>query len=298
MEIHPFLLTPISLRPDSDLGICERFSEVRNRMPPPREDYVYSYGGNSYRGPSYISRRDSGFPRANNYRPVYADEGRWSSSYSLDDTSSSWARQRSPSSTSRPPRGRLDYRDVSYEKSLSGSPRSSRFSSPRQSRATASRRAHSPSSSSIRSSRERSKSPPRSPERSRSSVRSSVDSRSYTAEPPVRVPVQRSHPVGQFRGRGRGSQRFGMRVPADVFRDSIAPPSAPPLTYSSPNESRPEDRPVIHPSLPQRPSPPCLTPGPGGQPNLSEHGISGPVQSRCHDSLVDRGEFGMLPESY
>src|ERR1700755_3642888 len=133
-------------------------------MPPPREDYMYPYGNDSYRsGPSYNSRRDSAHPRqSNNYRPVYPDEGRWNSSYSLDDTSNPWARQRSPSSTSRPPRGRLDYRDVSYEKSLSGSPRSSRFSSPRQSRAAASRRAHSPSSSSIRSSRERSKSPPRS----------------------------------------------------------------------------------------------------------------------------------------
>lgn len=261
-------------------------------MPPPREDYILPYGGDSYRsGPSYISRRDSVYPRSNNYRPVYPDEGRWNSSYSVDDTLNSWARQRSPSSTSRPPRGRLDYRDVSYEKSLSGSPRSSRFSSPRQSRATASRRAHSPSSSSIRSSRERSKSPPRSPERSRSSVRSSVDSRSYTAEPPVRVPVQRSHPVGQFRGRGRGSQRVGMRFPADGFRDSIAPPFAPPSTYSSPNELRSEDRPAIHPSLPQRPSPPYLTPGPGGQPRLSERGLSGPVQSIYCDSQADGGEF-------
>ena len=285
-RIHAYvhsLFTSITLRPDSDLGICDRFSEVRNRMPPPREDYMYPYGNDSYRGgPSYISRRDSAFPRSNNYRPVYPDDGRWNSSYSLDDTPNSWARQRSPSSTSRPPRGRVDYRDVSYEKSLSGSPRSSRFSSPRQSRATASRRAHSPSSSSIRSSRERSKSPPRSPERSRSSVRSSVDSRSYTTEPPMRVHVQRSHPVGQIH---RGGQRFGMRCPAEVC--SIPPP----LRYPSPNESKPEDRPAIHPSLPQRPSPPHLTPGPGGQPRLSEREISSPVQSINHDSQADKGEF-------
>jgi hypothetical protein len=149
-----FLFTSITTRPDSGLDISEheRFAEVRGRMPPPREDYLYTYGGDTYRaGPSYISRRDSAaHPRQPNlYRPGYPDEGRWGSSYSLDDTSSSWARRQSPISTSRPPRGRLDYRDVSYEKSLSVSPRSSRFSSPRHSRATASRRAYSPSSSSI-----------------------------------------------------------------------------------------------------------------------------------------------------
>ena len=82
-----------------------------------------------------------------------------------------------------------------------------------------------------------------------------------------------------------------MRFPADSFRDSIAPPFASPLTYLSPNESRPEDRPTIHPSLPQRPSPPYLTPGPSGQPRLSEHGFSGPVQSRYYDSQADRGEL-------
>lgn len=258
-------------------------------MPPPREDYSYSYGGDSYRtGPSYPSRRDVVYPRQTDvYRPGFTDEPRWPSSYALDDKSKSWARQRSPSSTSRPPRGRVDYRDVSYEKSLSGSPRSSRFSSPRHSRATASRRAPSPSSSSIRSSRERSKSPPRSRERSRSSIRSSADSRSYTAESPVRVPLQRSHPVGQFRGRGR-SQRISMR-PADGFRDSVPPPFVPPSTY--PNESRPEDRLAVHPSLPSRPSPPYLTPGPGGRARISERGFSGPTQSRYHDSQADRGEL-------
>lgn len=286
-----FLFTS-TLRPDSELDISERFAEVRNRMPPPREDYLYTYAGDPYRtGPSYISRRDSAHPRQSNlYRPGYLDEGRWSSSYPLDDTSNSWGTQRSPSSTSRPPRGRLDYRDnMSYEKSLSGSPRSSRFSSPRHSRATASRRAPSPSSSSIRSSRERSKSPPRSREHSRSSVQSSADSRSYTAEPPVRPQVQRSHPVGQFRGRHHDGQRSGMRIPADGFRDSMALPFVPPLTY--PNELRPDDRLAGHPSLPLRPSPPYLTPGPGGRNRLSERGFSGPMQSRYPDSQASRGEI-------
>jgi hypothetical protein len=285
-----FLVYLIIFRPDSGLDICERSSEFRSRMPPPREDHLYTYGGDSYRtGPSYVSRRDAVYPRQTDvYRPGFTDEGRWNSSYSLDDNSNSWTRQRSPRSTSRPPRGRVDYRDVSYEKSLSGSPRSSRFSSPRHSRAAASRRAPSPSSSSIRSSRERSKSPPRSRERSHSSVRSSADSRSYTAEPPVRVPLQRSHPVGQFRGRGRG-QRIAMRIPADGFRDSIAPPFVPPLTY--PNESRPEDRLAVHPSLPLRPSPPYLTPGPGGRARISERRLSSPTQSRYNDSQANRGEI-------
>ncbi len=260
-------------------------------MPPPREDYVYPYGGDSYRaGPPYISRRDSVHPRQTSvYRPTYIEEGRWNSSYPLDDTSNSWTRQRSPSNTSRPPRGRLDYRDVSYEKSLSGSPRSSRFSSPRHSRAAASRTAPSPSSSSIRSSRERSKSSPQSRERSRSSVRSSADSCSYTAEPPVRPQVQRSHPVGQFRGRRRGGVRSGMRFPADGVRDPIAPPLVPPLTYS--NELRPDDHPAVHPSLPLRPSPPYLTPGPGGRNRFPERGFSGPTQSRYHDPQANRGEI-------
>jgi hypothetical protein len=283
------LLTPIILRPDS--GLDERFADVRTRMPPPREDYGYTYGGDSYRtGPPYFSRRDSVQPRQTSvYRPVYFDEGRWNSSYPLDDNSNSWTRPRSPSSSSRPPRGRVDYRDVSYEQSLSGSPRSSRFSSPRHSRAAVSRRAPSPSSSSIRSSRERSNSLPASRERSRSSVRSSADSCSYTAEPPVRPPVQQSHPVGQSRGRRRGGARSGMRFPSDGFRDSFAPPFAPPLTY--PNDLGPDDHLAVHPSLPLRPSPPCLNPGPGGPNRFSERGLSGPTQSRYHDSQAGRGEI-------
>jgi hypothetical protein len=267
--------------------MSERFSEVRTRMPPPREDYGYSYGPDSYRtGPPYFSRRDSVHPRQTSvYRPVYSDEGRWNPSYLLDDTSNSWARPRSPSSSSHPPRGRVDYRDVSYE-SLSGSPRSSRFSSPRHSRAAASRRAPSPSSSSIRSSRERSNSLSR--ERSRSSVRSSADSCSYTAEPPVRPPVQRSHPVGQSRGRRRGGTRAGTRFPSDSFHDTLAPPFVSPLAY--PNDLAPDDHLAIHPSLPLRPSPPCSNTGPGGRNRFSERGFSGPAQSRYHDSQAGRGE--------
>ncbi len=82
-----------------------------------------------------------------------------------------------------------------------------------------------------------------------------------------------------------------MRFPADGFRDSIAPPFAPPLAYVNPNELRPEDHPALHPSLPQRPSPPYLTQGPGGQPRLPERGFSGLVQSRYDDSQADRGEI-------
>ncbi|KAH8987864.1 hypothetical protein EDB92DRAFT_1948368 [Lactarius akahatsu] len=181
--------------PDPELDMVERFGESRGRMPPPREDYAYPYNGDSYRaGTPYMSRRDLTYPRSTDYyRPGYTEEARWGSSFPLDGASN-WARQRSPSTTSRP-RGRSDCRDMSYERSLSGSPRSSHFSSPKRSRAGASRRAPSPSSSSIRSSRERSKSPPRSRDRSRSSVRSSAGSRSFTADPPVRSPVQRSHPM-------------------------------------------------------------------------------------------------------
>ncbi|KAH9039179.1 hypothetical protein EDB84DRAFT_1560150 [Lactarius hengduanensis] len=181
--------------PDPELDMAERFSEPRGRMPPPREDYAYAYSGDSYRaGTAYMSRRDLTYPRSTDYyRPGYTEEARWGSSFPLDDASN-WARQRSPSTTSRP-RGRSDCRDMSYERSPSGSPRSSHFSSPKRSRAGASRRAPSPSSSSIRSSRERSKSPPRSRDRSRSSVRSSAGSRSFTPDPPVRSPVQRSHPM-------------------------------------------------------------------------------------------------------
>ncbi|KAH9962893.1 hypothetical protein BC827DRAFT_178946 [Russula dissimulans] len=274
--------------PDSGFDVSERFGEPRGRMQPPREDYVYPpHGNNSYRaGPPYIPRRDSVHPGPiNPYRPSYIDEGRWNTPYSLDDTSESWAHQRSPSNTSRPPRGRLDYRDVSYEKSLSGSPRSSRFSSPRHSRATASRRAYSPSSSSIRSSRERSKSPPRSREHSQSSVRPSADSRSCTAEPPVQPQVHRSHPVGQFRGRRRGAQRSGMRPPPpDGFRGYAAPPFAPPPVYS--NEARPDDRSTTHP-LPLRPSPTYHEPG--GRNHFSERGFSGPTQSRYNDPQASKG---------
>lgn len=255
-------------------------------MPPPREDYIYPYGGDSYRtGPTYISRRDSVHSRQPGpYRSGYFEEGRWN--YPLDDTSNSWNHRRSPSNTSRPPRGRVDYRDVSYERSLSGS-RSSRFSSPRHSRATASRRAPSPSSSSIRSSRERSKSLPRSREHSRSSERSSVDSYSYTGEPPVRPQVHRSHPVGQFRGQRRGGMRSGMRFPVDGFRDSVAPPFVQPMTY--PNEMRPDDHIGVHPSLPLRPSSPYHTPGPGGRNRFPERGLSGPAQS-SYDPQAGRGE--------
>jgi hypothetical protein len=77
-----------------------------------------------------------------------------------------------------------------------------------------------------------------------------------------------------------------MRFPADSFRDSIAPPFAPPLTY--PNELKPEDRLTVHPSLPLRPSPPNLTPGPGGRARISDRG---PTQSRYHDSEANRGEI-------
>jgi len=300
LEIHlqrspSFLFTSITLRPDSGFDMSERFTEPRGRMQPPREDYVYPHGSDPYRSaPPYIPRRESVHPGPgpiNPYRPSYIDEGRWNNPYSLDDTSDSWAHQRSPSSTSRPPRGRLDYRDVSYEKSLSASPRSSRFSSPRHSRATASRRAYSPSSSSIRSSRERSKSPPRSREHSQSSVRPSADSRSCTAEPPVQPQVHRSHPVGQFRGRRRGGQRSGMRPPLEGFRGSAAPPFAPPLMYS--NEVRPDDRPTTHPSLPLRPSPSYHEPG--GRNHFSERGFSGPAQSRYSDSQASKGEIRSDP---
>lgn len=271
------LFTPITPRPDSELDMAERFNEPRGRMPPPREDYIYAYGGDSYRaGNSYMSRRDLAYPRSTDYyRPGYSEEGRWGSSFPLDDTSN-WSRQRSPSTTSRP-RGRSDCRDMSYERSLSGSARSSRYSSPKhRSRTGASRRAPSPSSSSIRSSRERSKSPPRSRDNSRSSVRSSTRSRSYTPEPPVRSPVQRSHPVGQPRSRRRGS-----RID---FRDSVAAPFSPPLAY--PND----DRYINHPSLPLRPSPPYLASGLNGRQRISDRGFSsGTTQNRSSDSA--RGEF-------
>jgi hypothetical protein len=295
LDIRPrkppsFLFISITLRHDLELDIPQRFAEVRSRMPPPREEYVYPYNGDPYRsGASLIPRRDSAYQRqADCYRPGYIEERRWAPSYTVGDPSNSWARQRSPNGISRLPRGRPDYRGVSYEKSLSGSPRSSRFSSPRQSRAAASCRPHSPSSSSIRSSRERSKSPPRSRERSLSTVRSSVDSRSYTADPPVRPQVQRSHPVGQFRGRRRGGQRHGMRFHADGFRDPISP-HFPPLTY--PNESGPDDRCNTHPSLPLRPSSPHLTPGPGGRNCFLERGFSGPTQNRHNDSQINNGEI-------
>ncbi|KAI9438635.1 hypothetical protein H4582DRAFT_186052 [Lactarius indigo] len=267
---------------DPELDMAERFGEPRGRMPPPREDYVYAYGGDSYRaGTPYMSRRDLTYPRSTDYyRPGYTEEGRWCSSFPLDDASN-WARQRSPSTTSRP-RGRSDCRDMSYERSLSGSPRSSHFSSPKRSRAGASRRAPSPSSSSIRSSRERSKSPPRSRDRSRSSVRSSAGSRSFTADPPVRSPIQRSHPVGQPRGRRRGPR---MRSHADDFRDSAAPPFPPSLAY--PNESRPDDRFVSHPSLPLRPSPPPYIPG--GRQRFPERGFTGTPQNRYSDPQTSRG---------
>ncbi|KAH9061067.1 hypothetical protein EDB87DRAFT_476985 [Lactarius vividus] len=266
--------------PDPELDMAERFGEPRGRMPPPREEYAYS--GDSYRaGTSYMSRRDLTYPRSTDYyRPGYTEEGRWGSSFPLDDASN-WARQRSPSTTSRP-RGRSDCRDMSYERSLSGSPRSSHFSSPKRSRAGASRRAPSPSSSSIRSSRERSKSPPRSRDRSRSSVRSSAGSRSFTADPPVRSPVQRSHPVGQPRGRRRGPR---MRSHADGFRDPVTPPFPPSLVY--PNESRPDDRFVSHPSLPLRPSPPPHILG--GRQRFPERGFSGIAQSRYSDPQASRG---------
>ena len=277
------LFTPITPRPDSELDVAERFNEPRGRMPPPREDYLYAYGGDSYRaGNSYMSRRDLAYTRSTDYyRPGYPEEGRWGSSFPLDDTSN-WPRQRSPSTTSRP-RGRSDCRDVSYERSLSGSVRSSRYSSPKhRSRTGASRRAPSPSSSSIRSSRERSKSPPRSRDQSRSSVRSSTASRSYTPEPPVRSPVQRSHPVGQPRNRRRGP-RLGMRH-ADDFRDSVAAPFSPPSAY--PND----DRYVNHPSLPLRPSPPYLASGLNGRQRISDRGFSsGTTQNRSSDST--RGEI-------
>ncbi|KAF8260837.1 hypothetical protein EI94DRAFT_1811209 [Lactarius quietus] len=105
--------------PDSELEVTERFSEPRTRMPPPREDYAYAYGGDSYRaGNSYMSRRDLAYQRTTDYyRPGYPEEGRWGSSFPLDDASN-WTRQRSPSTTSRP-RGRSDCRDMSYERSLS-----------------------------------------------------------------------------------------------------------------------------------------------------------------------------------
>lgn len=80
-----------------------------------------------------------------------------------------------------------------------------------------------------------------------------------------------------------------MRFPADGLRDSIVPPFVPPLTY--PNELRPEDRLAVHPSLPLRPSPPYLTPGPGGRARISERGLSGPSQSRYYDSQVNKGEI-------
>ena len=297
-KFRSFLFTSITLRHDFELDIPERFVEVRGRMPPPREEYVYAYSGDPYRpGTSLVPRRDSAYPRqADCYRPGHIEERRWSSSYTLGDSSNSWARQRSPNGTARLPPGRPDYRGVSYEKSLSDSPRSSRISSPRHSRAAASCRPHSPSSSSIRSSRERSKSLPRSRERSLSSVRSSVDSRSYTADPPVRPQVQRSHPVGQFRGRRRGGQRYGMRFHADGSRDPISPHFPPPLTY--PIESRPDDRFAAHPSLPLRPPSPHLTPGPGGRNRLPERGFSGPAQSAHNDSHANKGEIvERLPES-
>ena len=260
--------------------MTERFAEPRGRMPPPREDYSYAYNGDSHRaGDPYLSRRDLTYPRSTDYyRPDYPEEGRWGSSFPLDDTSN-WARQRSPSTTSRP-RGRSDCRDMSYERTPSASPRSSRYSSPKRPRAAASRRAPSPSSSSIRSSRERSKSPPRSRDHSRSSVRSSAGSRSFTADPsPVRSPVQRSHPVGQPRSRRRG--------PRPGFRDSVPPPFPPSLAYS--NESRPDDRYSNHPSLPLRPSPPYLVSGLGGRQRFPpERGFSG---SRYGDSQVGRGKF-------
>jgi hypothetical protein len=264
--------------------------------PPPREEYMYPpYSGDPYRSETaLISRRDSGYPRqADCYRPGFIEERRWNVPYTLGDSSNSWARQRSPN---RLPRGQLDYRGVSYEKSLSGSPRSSRISSPRHSRAAASCRPHSPSSSSIRSSRERSKSPPRSRERSPSTARSSVDSRSYTADPPVRPSIQRSHPVGQFRGRRGGNQRFGMRFPADAFREPVSPPCPPFLPYQ--NESRPDDHHfALHPSLPLRPSSPQLAPGPGGRNRFIERGSSGPIQN-SHDPQGSKGEnFGVIAEA-
>ena len=61
--------------------------------------------------------------------------------------------------------------------------------------------------------------------------------------------------------------------------------------YPNPNELTPEDRPDIHPSLPQRPSPPYLTQGPGESARLSEHESSGPVQNRYPDSQADRGKI-------
>ncbi|KAI9507596.1 hypothetical protein F5148DRAFT_1285032 [Russula earlei] len=82
---------------DSGLEISERFAEGRGRMQPPREDYAYTHGSDSYRNGPYIPRRDSAYPRPNVYRPGYVDEGRWNTSYSMDDPSNSWAHQRSPS---------------------------------------------------------------------------------------------------------------------------------------------------------------------------------------------------------
>ncbi|KAI0298713.1 hypothetical protein B0F90DRAFT_687283 [Multifurca ochricompacta] len=63
--------------PDSELDISGRFSEVRDRMPPPREDYVYTYGGDSYRAvASYTARRDSSYQRQSDYyRPGYVRKG-------------------------------------------------------------------------------------------------------------------------------------------------------------------------------------------------------------------------------
>ena len=262
-----FLFTPITPRLELELEVTERFGEFRSQMPPPGEDYVYAYGGESYRaGNLYMSRRDLVYPRSTDYySPDFPEEGCWGSSSPLNDASN-WAHQRSPSTPSRP-RGRSDCRDMSYEISLGGLLRSSRFSSPKHSRAGASRRAP-------------------------SSVRSSAGSCSFTADPPsVRSPVQRSHPVGQAQSRRHGP-RSGMRFHSDSFCDPVDHPFPP----SYPNEARLDDRFNNHPSLPIRPSPPHLASGPSGRQRFPERGFS---ESRYSDSkLAEVTFFIVIPRGY